>query len=647
MASRRIILAAGLIVLAGSVAYLNGCSGPLVLDDVASIAQNPTIRHLGSAWTPPPHSGVTVSGRPVLNFSLALNWAAGGAALWGYHAANVLIHLLAALTLFGLVRRTLAKTEGETGALWIAWAAALLWAVHPLQTEAVTYIIQRAESLMGLCYLLTLYGFVRYATEAKARWAVVSVLACLLGMGTKEVMVSAPVLVFLYDRVFVAGSWREAWRRRRLYYGALAATWLPLAYLVASTGNRGGTSGAGIGVPAWSYWLTQFPAILQYLRLTVWPHPLVFDYGTEWIRQPLSAVPAALAVLALGAGVVWLWLRRPALGFAGIAFFAILAPTSVIPGGRQTMAEHRLYLALAPLAVVAALGLARATKLRPVFFLIVGLVGAGLVGATLARNQDYRSAWALYSDNVRQKPDNPFVRNNLGMALAALGRKREAVAQYRAALRLNADAAETHNNLGVALSDLGQEEEAKRHYLEAIRLRPAYAAAYSNLGQTLFHLRELRAAEASLRRALELEPGLAEAHLNLGNILFTAGQAPAAEAQFREALRLDPGYAEAENNLGNLLFRQGRLDEALAHVRAALRLNPRYPEPHLNLANLLASTGHLEEAAAEYRQTLQLDPGNPDAHYNLAQVLHRLGRNEEAADELARARAASAAGRAP
>jgi hypothetical protein len=156
-----------LIAAAALCAYANSFSGPLVLDDIPSIADNPTIRHLGTAFWP--STLTTGGGRPVLNLSLALNYAISGTAVWSYHAVNLAIHILAGWVLFGIVRRALAPRPGAKAAP-IALSLALLWVLHPLQTESVTYIVQRAESLMGLLYLLTLYGFIRGAETGSRRW---------------------------------------------------------------------------------------------------------------------------------------------------------------------------------------------------------------------------------------------------------------------------------------------------------------------------------------------------------------------------------------------------------------------------------------------------------------------------------------------
>ena len=226
-----------------------------------------------------------------------------------------------------------------------ALAAAALWALHPLQTESVTCIAQRTESLCGLFYLLTLYAFARatllavqpapgWSALTPTRWLVLSVLSCLLGMATKEVMVTAPVLVFLFDRTFVARSFAAAWRARRSYYVALAATWLGLlALLFLGSGARGASAGFGLGVTGWTYLLKQGEAVLLYLRLAVWPYPLVLDYGTAVGRPDLPFLGQGLAVVALLLGACSRPTSAPAMRTAGKlrANASNTNPTSVNP----------------------------------------------------------------------------------------------------------------------------------------------------------------------------------------------------------------------------------------------------------------------------------------------------------------------------
>ena len=644
-----------LIAAAAVAAYANSFSGPFVLDDVPSIAANPTIRHLATALHP--SVATTGGGRPVLNLSLAVNYAVSGSAVWSYHALNLAIHVLAGLLLFGIVRRTLGAQSAPAAAP-LAFSAALLWTLHPLQTESVTYIVQRAESLMGLLYLLTLYGFIRgcAANGGRARtWFALSIAACLLGMGTKEVMVSAPLVVLLYDRTFQAGSLREAWRRRGWVHAALFSTWLVLGLLVASTHGRGGTAGFGSAVGWQSYATTQLVAVAHYLRLAFWPHPLVFDYGTAPVSLSAAVVACALLVTCLAAWTAWALVRRPVLGFLGASFFAILAPSSsVVPVSTEIMAEHRMYLALAPVVVLAVAAAFR--WLGRAALPLCALLAAAMLWTTWQRNETYGTEAGLWGDTVGRRPDNDRARTNFGNALSSEGRTADAVAQLEWALRLNPKNVDAHNDLGNALNALGrtakanaQFEEAQRldpgsveahnnlgnalnaqgrsaqaiaQYEEALRIDPDYAEARNNLGNVL--VAEGRSAEAipHFERALRLRPEVAEVRNNLGNALKALGRNPEAIAQYEEAIRISPAYAAAQNNLGNALNADGRAPEAVAHYEAAIRLSPESAAYQMNLAvTLLRVPSRAAEAAPHLREVLRLEPGNALAR----QILDRIG----------------------
>jgi tetratricopeptide (TPR) repeat protein len=630
-------LAGGAVLAAGAIAvYCQTFSVPLIFDDRTAIAGNLTIRHWSTALWPPP--GTTASGRPMLNLSLAINHAISGTAVWSYHALNLVIHILAGLTLFGIVRRTLVRRTGAA-ASFIAFSSALLWTLHPLQTESVTYIVQRAESLMGLFYLLTVYCFIRGICAERADaggppagraswvWYALSIAACLLGMATKEVMVSAPLIVLLYDRIFVAGSFREAWRRRWKLHVALAATWLLLGGLVASTGwNRGGASGFDVGITPWAYWLTQFEAVTRYLWLSVWPHPLVFEYGASWVNHPTEVARYALVVMVLAVLVlVALW-RRPALGFLGAWFFVILAPSSVIPGRIQMIVEHRMYLPLAAVMTLAAMGIHAAARRQSWAVLAMLALALGLL--TVRRNEDYRSELAIWSDTVAKRPNNERAHTNLGVALSRIpGRLDDAIAQYEEALRLQPDSAEAHTNLGVAWSQMpGRFHDAIAQYEEALRLQPDSAEAHTNLGVALSQMPgRLNDAIGQFEEALRLQPDSAEAHDNLGVAWAQMpGRLNDAIGQFEEALRLQPDDAGAHYNMGLALTQMpGRLNDAIAQFEATLRLQPDDPNGWHNLGASWLHAGNLPAAAAAFREELRLKPDDPAARQALAATLQR------------------------
>jgi Tfp pilus assembly protein PilF len=605
-ASLRPLLASAVIALAGLAAYHNSLSGPFVFDDAPTVQENATIRHLWPVWEAlcPPHNGSTAEGRPVLNLSFALSYATGGGNVWSYHVFNLAVHLLAGLALFGIVRRTLQSgRERQPGSLTFAFAVALLWTVHPLGTESVTLISDRAESLMGLFYLLTLFCFIKGGgkeTSGPSVWLCLSVITCFLGMATKEVMVSAPLIVLLYDRTFLSGTFREAWRRHRAYYSLLASSWALLALLVVGMGgNRGQVAGFGTAVPWWAYLLTQCRAIVMYLKLAVWPHPLVLDYGRAVVVHPIAVLPQAVFLLLLVTGTLVALRRGNALGFLGAWFLAILAPSSsVVPLASQTMAEHRMYLPLAAVVVLGVLGIQRVLRSAgmgtALFLVVVAALAAGLGFLTARRNEDYRTELGLWRATVRDCPGNGYAHYNLAFMLGREpGRTAEAISEYREALRLDPEYAPAHNNLGNALASRPEGiPEAVYEYRVAIALKPDYAEAHNNLGM-----------------ALAGQPG------NLA----------AAESEFRAALRIDPGYADAHVNLGNALSGiPGRLPEAIAEYQAALGTDPDSIEAHFNLGNAWVRTpGRLSDAVRQFEEVLRIKPGFGPAESMIRQLRER------------------------
>ena len=625
-------LAVACLVGAILAAYHNSFTGPFVFDDGPAILGNTTIRHLGAigeVLSPPRENGQTVGGRPIVNLSLAINYALGGTDVRGYHVFNLIVHTLVALLLFGVVRRTLLqpalRKRFGPSATPLALAVALLWAVHPLLTESVTYVVQRAESLMGLFYLLTFYCFLRAAETAKpANWYGLSFLACLAGMATKEVMVSAPLLVLFYDRTFVSGSWRAAWAKRKVFYGSLWATWLLLGWLVLGADNRGGTAGLGQGDSVWTYALTQTRAIVLYLRLALWPQGQVFDYGTDAIEHLADALPFALAVgLLLAIAAVALW-RRPVAGFCGAWFFAILAPSSsIVPIPVQPVAEHRMYLPLAAVVALAVVSLYSCWR-RGCWFVCAAL--ALVLGVlTVARNEDYLNPHSIWADTVAKRPANTRAQCYYGDTLAAKGEFAEALVHYEEAIRLDRPATVRGDrnifgdlmvNSGNVLRALGREAEAVQRYEDALRVDPELAAAHFNLGGVDLRANRLPQAVERFERTLKIDPKYVAAHTSLGSALLLEGRTASALTHYETALRLDP-TAKAYMNLGIALFFVRQLPEAVAELEHAVRLDPELAQAQEFLGNALAAQGRKAEATVHLQRALQIDPANGRARHAL------------------------------
>jgi len=668
-----------IIVVAGLVAYANSFSVPLMFDDWHAIMTNPTIRSVRGSW-----SLLADTTRPVAYFSFAANYAVHGLNVWGYHAVNLAIHLFAALVLFDLVRRTLSrewlKIRYGTLSHGLGLAVALLWMAHPLQTESVTYVVQRMESLMGLFYLLTLYAFLRAQDTPRARWwYAASVGFCVLGIGTKEVMATAPLMIVWYDRVFVARSWKVVASRGR-YYLALVATWaVPAVMLIAKRSQY--VEGAALmvkGLSPWQYAISQPGAILHYLRLSLWPQGLCFDPGWPVASTAAEIVPPLVLIGALAVVIVVCMVRWPAWGFIGGWFFLVLAPTSSIVPIRDLAFEHRMYLSLASVAVLVVVGgyeavewalraLRTPASVRRVVesAVVLGLVAA-LGSATYARNKLYQNEVALWRDTVKKAPNHLRPRFNLARALLREGADSEAVAcyreilqrhpnntrarcrmaaiffgrgelqaaetSYREALEVNPRSADAHCGLGRLAEKRGEHNEAKACYQKAIEFRPSHTDALFYLG-TLLSKTQPDHAIKYYRMLLELEPFDADAHYNLGVLLARQGRRLEAIDHYVRALRWDPEHCETHVNLGRLLERIDP-EAAMNHYRAALRIRPEFAEASNNLGSLLIRRGEYENAAACLRDALKERPDYANAHVNLACALVNSGRFQEALEHL-------------
>jgi tetratricopeptide (TPR) repeat protein len=287
----------------------------------------------------------------------------------------------------------------------------------------------------------------------------------------------------------------------------------------------------------------------------VWPHPLVFDYGTPLVGSLAEVWWQAVVLITHHLSAHWTTIRKPRGGFLLAWFFLILAPSSsIVPVATQTMAEHRMYLPLAAVIAFLAFGAHKFAGWRATIGLLVLALGAGIL--TARRNLVYRSELALWSDTVAQRPDNARAHTNLGIAFTAAGRAEEAIASFREALRLDPSSAATHRNLCELLTSLGRAGEALPHGEEAVRLEPRNAGARASLAGVLETLgnaaaaqRDFAAAITLYRRALEFSPDSIPVRANLANSLLVTGQVDGAIAHYQEVLRRNPGDRRAEENL--------------------------------------------------------------------------------------------------
>ena len=661
-AAHRGWLAAGVLALAVGLVYGRALDVPFLFDDSVGIMSNESIRSLWplvgtesqrGPLNPPKY--LPTSGRPLVNLSLALNYHFGGLNPGGYHLINVTLHFASALLLCAIVRHTLRlpyfNGRFQAVAGWLALATAALWALHPLHTESVIYTIQRTELMVALFYLATLYCSLRYwkvlplppgegrsertpAVSATAMfgrrglWLTLAVLACLAGMASKEVMVSAPLVVLLFERTFVAGSLRASLRNSWPLYAGLACGWALLLVLNANA-PRDDSAGFHLGVPAYAWWFTQAKVLLMYLKLTVWPASLLIHYDLPYLDTISAAwifvLPVELLVVTT---LILLWRNHP-VGFLATAFFAVLSPTLIVPITTETAAERRMYLPLAALAALVVVGgyviaqwwTARlagngakrreSTGSRSQLAAVIAtvLVIAVIFGVMSAeRLAAYYNPLTLWQDVVSRQPYNAIAHQNLGTQLFARRRTSEALGHYREAVRLDPDSDQGQFNLALALLNTGQAEASVAHFREAVRLLPGSAEMRNNLGVALFTAGQNEEAIAAFQQTLELEPTMWRAHDNLATALKRAGRLPEAIENYGHALRMNPTAWDIYGGLADAHARAGQPARAIATMERALDI-ARTAADYQTVDQLAAQLNAYRARLAEASRT----PRNPPA----------------------------------
>jgi tetratricopeptide (TPR) repeat protein len=621
-------LPAVVLVAAAAWAYSTSFSGAFVHDDTEAIAGNPHITSLwpiGRALSAP--RDTTVAGRPVASLSLALNEALAPAGsrgvwtrnpalprsqdpfyrhVWGYHAFNLAVHTLTALVLFGVVRRTLLtpplRDRFGRAATPLALAIALVWVVHPLQTESVTYIVQRVESLMGLFYLTTVYCAIRVLDDGPRRrwWMTGAVAACALGMGAKEVMVSAPVFVALWIWICRPDVRTIGPATRPLLIG-LASTWLLLAFLVASSAR---SESVGFGIGGWTWWSylrTQAEVIVHYLRLAIVPWPQVFAYVWLPAESWIAAAPELAALTALALATLLAIAKRRPIGLLGAWFFLILAPTSsVVPIVTEVAAEHRMYLPVAGVIALVILGVYRLaarravrhatpaaglTRHAPAAVAALAVLAVVIVygNLTRARNLIYASSATLTADTVKHRPQNAEARLAHAVDLLRAQRFADAERHLRAALALplppgrsTVPTSHMHMYLGSALAGQGKTDEGVGHFERALALNPNLKEVHGLIGETLLGQGRVREAAASFERAVASLPNVPPVLTRAAWLLATATDDTVRNGmkavQYAErAVHITRGQdVVALDTLAAAYAETGRFAEAVATAQAAL-----------------------------------------------------------------------------
>jgi tetratricopeptide (TPR) repeat protein len=616
-----------------SLALDNG----FIYDDESQVLENKFIQDTKyipkifttNVWAFMDKQALTNYYRPMMHLAYMLDYHLFGLKPFGFHLTNILFHILSTIMVYFL---TVELFKDKSFGL----LAGLLFALHPIHTEAVIWIAALPELLVTFFYLLSLYLYLKAETAAtlsKKIHLAISLLCFLLALLSKEMALTLPLILIVYEHIYRKRAWREGPKRYGAYFAvvglyALLRIHALGQFLVTQHHHE---------LKPYEFVLSVVATVGKYWWKLFLPTELnafhVFEPSRSILELPVLAALVAI-VIAIGL-MLKLWPRQPMI-VAGIAWVLItLMPVLNIKAiGPNVFAERYLYIPSVGFCWLAAQALTwLVAEARVIRLLMVGVLLTLSAFQIVARTKDWKDAITFYRKTVASSPNAYIMRNELGLACYKRGLLDQAIQEFREAARSKPDFVEAHNNLGTVYQRKGLVTEAIKEYQEVLRLKPDRVQAHNNLGAAYRDQGRLDDAMAEYQAALRIDPDYLEAHHNLGVAYQNKGWLDQAIEEYKKAIAINSQAADTRANLGAAYFDKGLIDAAIAEYQEALRIKPESASAHFNLAVIYSRKGAIEQAIEEYRRAVQVKPNYADAHYQLALLCHNRGRIDQAISE--------------
>lgn len=675
-----------LFFILGLLIYSNTYESPFYFDGLKRIQNNPHLRLKELNFKDIKAASInehSSSRRPVANLSFALNYYFHQYRLAGYHVVNIAIHILTGIFLYLFLKITmishgcamwgagykkssdieniwnLEKNKPYSGFSMVAFFSSLIWFVHPLHTQSVTYIVQRMNSMAAMFFILSFYLYVKgriiqkknsipvsqgkglkeqslFSSNLHHLWFFGSVITWILALGSKQTAATLPFFIFLYEWYFFQNL-NKSWIKKRLKYILaifILFSVIALIYLGASPFERLAsiTDYANKEFTLGERLLTQPRVIIYYLTLLFYPKAsrlnIDYDFPLSFsLIDPLTTIPSLLLIAALFVTAIFLAKRERIISFSILWLLGNLVIESVIP--LAIIFEHRTYMPSMLIFLVPVILVYRYVKFKRLRFIALCVVAVLFSLWTHERNKIWRDPVSFWSDCVEKSSGKARPHNNLANALSSNGRIEDAIAHHYRSVSIDPESYQAHNDFGVTLEKQGRFENAYEHYAKALQINPVFPLTYINMGIILKKLGREGSFEHFLE-ALKLDPYNAKIHYHLGVYYAGRGTLKKAFDHYSKALQFNHNYADAYYGLGRAYGLQGDINNAISHYLRALEVKPDFFEAHNNLGISFVSQGKFKQAIKHYTEAIRIDPEIAEAYNNLGIALAQQGNIDKA-----------------
>jgi len=601
--------------------YAPAANGPFVLDDYANIVEKNQIHMTRLSVDSIMDAGLRgkLTRRPVANISFALSHLVHGLNPFWYRIENIIIHILASFFLFLLFKTTLRlPCFTKPGSDFVAFFAALIFLVHPINTQAVSYIVQRMTSMAAMFYILTMLFYVRGRIAGQRKNSVIlyffSSSCFFLAIGSKEIALTLPIMILLYEWFFLQDLKREWIWKNRLWFGSVAVLFgaAVLIFLYSEFADKIFSDYSMRDFSMYERVLTQFRVVIFYIGLLFFPSLSRMNLDHDFLVSTSFTDPVTTLLCAVIISGLFVWAilnakKHRLICFAILWFFGNLVfESSFFP--LELVFEHRIYLPSMFLCLAFVYLFSCVIKKSGYATVILCLIVVLLCAVTYQRNFIWASEIAIMKDCVEKSPAKARSNSGYARALEKVGRKSEAIVYFQRALKIDPECYKTHNNLGELLTSQAMFEKGLKHINTSISINPDNPKAYLNAGQAYMALRMLNDAALHFKTALKLDPQYAMAYGNLALVFAESGDMEQAMVYMSKAIRLDPKDYTAHLNYAKMLLKQGKPRQAFGHMVKAGRLKPYNPTVRYNMGKVLAYMGKTKEALEQYRIALQFSP---------------------------------------